>query len=101
MSRSEPRIEGGPEVAMAAMQEVARARAALTQDPQALAGDSRRLADQLAAQLQYRQPADTMPGAESVQKALRASLPRGQQMSWDLLGQDLWNLSELFYVAED
>lgn len=100
MARSEPRIEGGPEVAMAAMQEVARARTLLTQDPQSLAAESRRLADQLAAQVQYRLPAEALPSEESVQKTLRAVLPRGQQMSWDLIGQDLWSLTELFHGVE-
>lgn len=97
MSRSEPRMEGGPEAAMAAMQEIARARALLTQGGPAFASEVKRLADHLASQVLYRLPGSTQPDEESVRKSLRAALSRGQQMSWDLLGQDVWGLSELFY----
>jgi hypothetical protein len=101
MSRSEARVEGGPEVAMAGMQEVARARAALLQNEKALATEARRLADHLASQVQYHLAAETVPGEEAVKVALRTALARGEQMNWDLLGQDLWNLSELFYRTEE
>jgi len=97
MSRSEARMDGGPEAAMAAMQEIARARANMTQNAQALATDARRLADYLASQVQYRLPAETLPAEESVRSALRSALSRGEQMTWDLFGHDLWGLSELFY----
>ena len=101
MSRSEPPMEGGPEQAMAAMQEIARARAALTQNAEGLAAEARRLADHLAAHVQYRLPGETQPRDDSVYQALRSALGRGQQMHWDLLGQDLWGLSALFYGAEE
>jgi hypothetical protein len=101
MSRSEARMEGGADAAMASMQEIAHARAALTQNAQALAGDVKRLADHLASQVQYRVPGHTVPGEDSVKKALRSALTRGEQMNWDLLGQDLWSLSELFHGAEE
>jgi hypothetical protein len=32
---------------------------------------------------------------------LRASLGRGELRSWDLLGQDLWSISDLFYGLGD
>jgi hypothetical protein len=38
---------------------------------------------------------------DSVHIALRSSLAAGQQMNWDLLEQDLWSLSDLFYGVED
>src|SRR5690606_32470309 len=101
MSRSEPPMEGGPEQAMAAMQEIARARAALTQNAEGLAAEARRLADHLAAHVQYRLPGETHPRDDSVYQALRSALGRGQQMHWDLLGQDPWGLSALFYGAEE
>jgi hypothetical protein len=97
MSRSEARMEGGPDTAMASMQEIARARANMTQNAQGLAAEARRLADYLASQVQYRLPAETLPGEESVKHALRSALNRGEQMTWDLFGHDLWSLSELFY----
>jgi hypothetical protein len=101
MSRSEPLMEGTPEHAMASMQEIARARAALTGNPQGLATEARRLADHLAAHAQYRLPGETLPRDESVYHGLRSGLPRGQQMHWDLLGQDLWGVSGLFYNTEE
>lgn len=97
MSRSEPQMEGGPEAAMSGMQEIARARAALMQNPQGLAVDARRLADHLAANVQYRLPGETQPTDESLHMALRSSLGRSQQTHWDLAGQDLWGLSGLYY----
>lgn len=101
MSRSEPPMEGGPEQAMAAMQEIARARAALAQYGAAFAAESRRLADHLAANVQYRLPGETQPRDDSVYQSLRSGLGRGQQMHWDLLGQDLWGVSALLYNAEE
>ncbi len=101
MSRAEPPMEGSAEQAMAAMQEIARVRAALTQNAQGLAAEARRLADHLAAHVQYRLPGETHPRDESVYQALRSGLPRGQQMHWDLLGQDMWGVSALLYNAEE
>lgn len=101
MSRAEPQMEGGPEAAMTAMQEIARVRVALTQNAEGLAADARRLADHLAANVQYRLPGETQPRAESLQLALRSALGRSQHMHWDLAGQDLWSLSELYYGAEE
>ncbi len=97
MSRPEARMDGGPDAAMAAMQEIARARANMTQNAQGLATEARRLADFLASQVQYRLPAETLPAEESVRQALRSALTRGEQMTWDLFGHDLWGMSELFY----
>lgn len=101
MSRADPPVEGGPEQAMGAMQEIARARAALTQNAAGLAGEARKLADHLAANVDYRLPGQTRPGDAMVKEALRGALTRGQQMQWDLLEQDLWGLSGLFHGGED
>jgi hypothetical protein len=101
MSGSVARLEGGGVAALASMQDFARGRAALTQNAPGLAGDVKRLADHLASQVQYRLPGHTVPGEDSVKKALRSALTRGEQMNWDLLGQDLWSLSEVFHSAEE
>ncbi len=103
MSRSEPRIEGAGDAAaaLALMQEVARARAALIQGAAALLPDVRRLADHLAANVRYLGDADTLPREESVHSALRSGLGRSEQMSWNLLSDDLWSLSDLFYSVEE
>jgi hypothetical protein len=79
------------------MQEIARARAILTQNAQVLAGEAKRLADYLASKVHYRLPAETLPSEESVKQALRSALARGEQMTWDLFGHDLWSLSDKFY----
>lgn len=99
MSRSEPDLQeaGDAQSALSLMQEIARARAALLQNAAAARADVRRLADLLAAAVKYRSPSETVPGGEALQLALRASLGRGEQMNWDLLGEDLWSLSDLFY----
>jgi predicted nucleic acid-binding Zn-ribbon protein len=103
MSRSEPRVEGAGDAAaaLALMQEVARARAAMIQAAATMQPDVRRLADHLAAHVRYLGEGDTLPRDESVQSALRSGLGRGEQMSWNLLGEDLWSLSDLFYGVEE
>jgi hypothetical protein len=78
MSRSEPRSGSSGEprsdaaACMAAMQEVARARAAMLQGQGALQTDVRRLVDRLAAAASYRAPAETVPVDASVNPVLRA-----------------------------
>ena len=94
-------MEGGPEAAMAIMQEIARARASLLQPAQSLTGDTKRLADHLASQVHYHLPGDTLPSEESLKQALRTALSRGEQMNWDLSGHDLWSLSELFHHSAE
>src|SRR6185369_4339988 len=96
MSRSEPKIEGAGDAgaALALMQEVARARAALIQNAVGIQPDVRRLADHLAANVRYMGDNDTVPRDESLQTALRSALARGEQMSWNLLTEDLWSLSD-------
>jgi hypothetical protein len=103
MSRSEPRVEGAGDAAaaLALMQEVARAKAAMVQGHAALQPEIRRLADHLAAQVRYLGEADVIPRDESVQAGLRSGLVRGEQMSWNLLADDLWSLSDLLYTVED
>ena len=100
---SEPKADGAgePSALLADMQQIAAARAALIDGAAAVRADVRRLADQLAATVKFRTAADPLPTEESVQLALRATLPKSQPMSWDVLGQDLWNLSDLFYGAAD
>ncbi|HMA10834.1 MAG TPA: hypothetical protein VKO83_03025, partial [Steroidobacteraceae bacterium] len=98
MSRSEPK--GGERTAaahyMTAMQEIARARAAMLQGQPALQADVRRLVDRLAASASYRTPAETVPVESSVNAVLRAE-PRPEGADFDVLGQDLWSVSDLFY----
>jgi hypothetical protein len=103
MSRSEPRVEGAGDAAAALslMQEVARARAALIQNSAAIQPEVRRLADHLAAHVKYVGDSATVPREDSVQAALRMGLGRGEQMSWNLLSEDLWSLSDLFYGVEE
>ena len=100
---SEPKPDGTTDSAalLARMQEITAARAAMIESEAAVRAEVRRLADQLAATVKFRTSADTLPSDESVQLALRAALPKSQPMSWDVLAQDLWNLSDLFYGAAD
>jgi hypothetical protein len=90
MGRSEPKIEGAGDVAacLTLMQEIGRTRALIMQNGAALGNEVRRLVDSLAAGAKYRLPADTTPTEESVKQVLKA----------DVLGQDLWSLSDLFYA---
>jgi hypothetical protein len=90
MGRSEPKIEGLSDVAgaLALMQEIGRTKSLITQNGTTLSSDVRRLVDGLAAGAKYRLPTDTTPTDDSVQQVLNA----------DLLGQDLWSLSDLFYA---
>ncbi len=92
---------GDAAAALALMQEVARARAALIQNSATILPEVRRLADHLAANVRYIGAGDTLPRDESVQSALRSGLGRGEQMSWNLLTEDLWSLSDLFYGVEE
>ncbi len=103
MSRSEPRIEGAGDAAaaLALMQEVARAKAAMIQNSAAMQADVRRLADHLAANVRYHSDGDALPRDEMVQAALRSGLGRNEKMSWNLRTDDLWGLSDLFYAVED
>jgi hypothetical protein len=103
MSRSEPRIDPGAEAAgaLALMQDVARAKAAMIQASAAIQADVRRLADHLAAQVRYGRDSDVLPHEGSVQSALGTAVGRGERMSWNVLTDDLWGLSDLFYGVED
>jgi hypothetical protein len=69
------------------MLEIGRTKVLLTQNGTALGSDVRRIVDSLAAGTKYRLPADTTPTAESIKQVLKA----------DVLGEDLWSLSDLFY----
>jgi hypothetical protein len=103
VSRSEPKIDGAGDAsaALALMQEIARARAAMVQNAAAIQPDLRRLADHLAAHVRYLGEGDTLPRDDAVHLALRSGLGRGEQMSWNLLADDLWSVSDLFYGTDD
>jgi hypothetical protein len=75
---------------MALMQEIGRAKASISQGVTGAGSELRSVIDALAAGVRYRLPADTAPEADSVKQVLKV----------DVLGQDLWSLSDLFY-AED
>lgn len=98
MSRSEPKSEQRTDAAayLAAMQEIARARAAMLQAQPALQADVRKLVDHLAAAAIYRTPAETVPTDSSVASLLRGETRPGEA-GFDVLGQDLWSVSDLFY----
>ncbi|MEO6186634.1 MAG: hypothetical protein ABIP38_07955, partial [Steroidobacteraceae bacterium] len=99
MARSEPRIDGAQDAGscIALMQEIGRAKAAMVQNAAAINTDVRRLVDGLAAGAKYRTASDTTPTLESVQATLRGAAG-SDAMTWDVLGQDLWSLSDLFYA---
>jgi hypothetical protein len=103
MSRSEPKFEGAGDAnaALGLMQEVMRAKAAMIQGAAAMQADVRRLADHLAASVRYHSSSATVPAEEPVQVALRAGLARGENMSWNLLVEDLWSLSDLLYSVQE
>jgi archaellum component FlaC len=103
MSRSEPRIEGVQDAAgsLALMQEIGRVKAAMAQNGAAISAEVRRLVDTLAAGVKYRAAADTTPTVESVQLTLRSALARSEAMTWDVLDQDLWSVSDMFYADGD
>ena len=98
MSRSEPKVEQRTDAAayLGAMQEVARARAAMLQGQPALQADVRKLVDRLAASANFRTPLETVPAESSVNAVLRAE-PRPEGADFDVLGQDLWSVSDLYY----
>jgi hypothetical protein len=103
MSRSEPRIVGSNDAAvcLAAMQEIARAKAAMAQNAQAIRTEVRRLVDQLAAAVVFRKQTDTTPTADTTHAALKAALATPEIMTWDVLSQDLWCVSDLLYAEGD
>jgi predicted nucleic acid-binding Zn-ribbon protein len=89
MGRSEPAIENVNDAAasLALMLEIGRTKGLLMQNGTELGSEVRRIVDSLAAGTKYRLAADTTPTAESVKQVLKA----------DVLGEDLWSLSDLFY----
>lgn len=97
MSSSEPAGEpADAATCVASMQEVARTRAAIVQGRATLHADSRRLIDRLAATVSYRASSDTVPVESSVQAALQGE-PGRAHSSANILEQDLWSVSDLFY----
>jgi hypothetical protein len=103
MSRSEPQIEGAGDAAaaLAMIQEVARARSAMLKGSAELQPEVRRLADHLAAQARFVSESQVLPDEDSVQAALRLGLSRGETMNWNLLSDDLWSVSDLFYGSDE
>jgi hypothetical protein len=102
MSRSEPQVEGAGDAAaaLAMIQEVARAKAAMLKGAADLQPEVRRLGDHLAAHVRFASERQVLPDEDSVQAALRLGLGRGETMSWNLLSDDLWSVSDLFYGTE-
>jgi hypothetical protein len=98
MGRSEPKGDLRPDAAscMGAMQEVARARAALLQGQPTLLSEVKRLVDRLAAAASFRAQSETVPLDTSVRSALTGDAA-GKDAGWDVLGEDLWSVSDLFY----
>lgn len=96
MARGEPRTDQASEAAplLLTMQEIARAKAAMTQQSAAIRGDVRRLVDLLAPAVKYRAASDTVPVPESVLPVLQGA---ARVDGADVLGDDLWSLSDLFY----
>jgi len=103
MSRSEPQFEGAGDAAaaLAMIQEVARAKAAMIKNAAEMQPDIRRLADHLAAQVRFASENHVLPSEQSVQAGLQSGLGRGERMSWNLLSDDLWSVSDLFYGTDD
>ncbi len=102
MGRSEPQLDGGGDAAaaLAMIQEVARAKALMIKNAAALPTDVRKLADHLAAQVRFASEHHVLPSEQSVQAALQSGLARGERMSWNLLSDDLWSVSDLFYGTD-
>jgi len=98
MSRSEPRDEVAPEVpaGVAAMLEIARAKA-MIRGGTTLGVDARRLAEHMRESMRYYTNADTTPSEDSVQASLQGALSKPGSMTWDVLRQDLWSVSDLLY----
>jgi hypothetical protein len=103
MSRADPRFEGAGDAAaaLAMIQEVARAKVAMNRSAATMPADVRRLADHLAAQVRFAAEGHVLPGEDSLQAALRSGLGRGERMSWNLLSDDLWSVSDLFYGTDE
>ena len=89
MRRSEPKIDDINDASgsVALMQEIGRVKAVIAQNS-AAGPELRTLVDALAASAKYRLPADTTPAEDSLQPILKS----------DVLGQDLWSMSDLFYA---
>ena len=97
MSRGEPAdARGDAASCVASMQEVARTRAAILQGKATLHADSKRLIDRLAAAASYRSTGETVPVEGSLSAALRAEVRPGNA-DVNVLGEDLWSVTDLFY----
>jgi len=97
MSRSEPGDPRGDAAScVSSMQEVARTRAAIVQGKATLHADARRLIDRLAAAANYRAATETVPVENSLLAALRSE-PRAESAEANVLSQDLWSVTDLFY----
>jgi hypothetical protein len=73
----------------------------MAQNAQAIRTEVRRLVDQLAAAVVFRKQTDTTPTADTTHAALKAALATPEIMTWDVLSQDLWCVSDLLYAEGD
>jgi hypothetical protein len=99
MARSEPRVDGQSDLpaCVTTMQEVARAKVAM-QGNAATAADARRLSGRMLTTVSYRSAAATVPTEDSVLASLRGCLAKPELMTWDVLREDLWSVSDVFYL---
>jgi hypothetical protein len=98
MSRSQPQDDAAVEVAagVASMLEIARAKAAIRSGT-TLGAEARRLAEHVRESMRYYTHVDTTPSEDSVQAAMLMALAKPEAVSWDVLRQDLWSVSDLLY----
>ncbi len=104
MSRSEPKFDGAGDAnaALALMQEVMRAKGCDDPGRSCHAGGCTAPCRPSRCQCALPQAtSDTVPAEESVQVGLRTGLARGENMAWNLLVEDLWSLSDLFYSVQE
>ena len=63
----------------------------------ALGVEARRLAEHIRESMRYFTHVDTTPSEDSVQAAMLVALAKPEAVSWDVLRQDLWSVSDLLY----
>jgi hypothetical protein len=85
-------------VCVALMQEIVRAKTTLQQSGSVVLGALPVLVDRLAAGAKFARETDTVPVAASVQPILQAVTKQAEPLSWDVLEQDLWRVSDLFHA---
>jgi hypothetical protein len=100
IARNEPTNDNAQNatVCIALMQEIVRAKATIQQSGSAVLGALPMLVDRLAAGAKFSRETDTVPVAASVQPILKALTKQPETLSWDVLEQDLWRVSDLFHA---